>query len=347
MVPARAFLLRGLCCALLAGSTGCAALGTINLPPEQLKAKYGTADDRTFEHEGMQVRYRDEGAGPVVILLHGVCSSLETWDGWVQALKGELRVVRLDIPGFGLTGPARDPSAYSREGAVAFLHAFAAHLGVQRFSIAGNSLGGYIAWTYAVAHPEKVEKLVLLDPVAYHQKMPGLLSFASHPLIRPFARVMMPRRMIEGGIAEAYGDPSRLTAEVKARYFDLAMRAGNKSSYVDVFTVLRRENDSPTLSVDIPRIQAPTLLMFGAKDAWVPPEQIERWRRDLPGLSVVTFEGLGHVPMEEAPAATAEAALRFLRAGDRGCRGLGGRAATPGDPPRGGWQRRSRRSSNR
>ncbi len=314
MVPlARVFASLSLCCALLAGSTGCAALGTVNIPVAQLKAKYGTADDRYFAYQGLEVRYRDEGEGPVVLLLHGICSSLETWDGWSQALKGELRVIRLDIPGFGLTGPAPDPSVYTREGAVAFLDGFAAHLGVERFSIAGNSLGGYIAWTFAVAHPEKVEKLILVDPVGYHQKMPGLLAFASHPLIRPFARVMMPRSMIEGAIAGVYGDPSKLAAPAKARYFDLAMRAGNKGSYVDVFTLMRRENESPTLSADIPRIRAPTLLMWGTKDTWIPPEQLERWRRDLPGASVVTFDGLGHVPMEEAPALTVEAALRFLR----------------------------------
>ena len=300
----------------LIGSTGCVALGTVNLPVEQLRAKYGTRDDGYFSYQGTQVRYRDEGAGPVVFLLHGVCSSLDTWDGWTRALKAEFRVIRVDVPGFGLTGPATDKRRYTREGSVEFLDDLAAHLGVPRFSIAGNSLGGYIAWSYAVAHPEKVEKLILVDPVGYKQKMPGLLAFASNPVIRPFARVMMPRSMVENAIAEVYGDSSKLTPEVKQRYFDLAMREGNKGSYVDIFTMLRTENDSPTLSADIPRIQAPTLLMWGTKDAWIPPEQLDNWRRDLPNASFVTFEGLGHVPMEEAPAMTVEPALRFLRRSD-------------------------------
>jgi pimeloyl-ACP methyl ester carboxylesterase len=124
---------------------------------------------------------------------------------------------------------------------------------------------------------------------------------------------MMPRSMVENAIAEVYGDSSKLTPEVKQRYFDLAMREGNKGSYVDIFTMLRTENDSATLSADIPHIQAPTLLMWGTKDAWIPPEQLDNWRRDLPSASFVTFEGLGHVPMEEAPAMTVEPAIRFLR----------------------------------
>jgi len=291
---------------------GCASLGAIDLSVEQLKAKYGTPEDRYFPYQGLQVRYRDEGAGPVVILLHGLCSSLETWDGWTRALKGEFRVVRVDLPGFGFTGPAVDARRYSREGAVEFLRDFAAHLGVEHFSIVGNSLGGYIAWTYAVAHPDAVDRLVLVDPIGYQQKLPGLFAFASHPLIRPLARGMMPRSMLEGAIAEVYGDASKLTPEVKQRYFDLAMREGNKRSYVDVFTVLRNENDS-SLSADIPRIHPPTLLLWGALDRWILPEQTKQWSRDLPSVSIVIFCGLGHVPMEEAPELTVEAALRHLR----------------------------------
>lgn len=299
--------------ASLAGSAGCVSLGTVTLPVEQLKAKYATSDDQYFSYEGLEVRYRDEGTGPVVILLHGVCSSLETWEGWARRLKGRFRVIRVDIPGFGLTGPAPDTSRYSRDGAVEFLDDFAAHLKVGGFSIAGNSLGGYIAWNYAVAHPEKVKKLILVDPVGYQQEMPGLLAFASNPLIRPFARLMMPRAMIDKATSEVFGDKSKITPEISQRYFDFAMREGNRGSYVDIFTMMRLENDSPTLSSEIPNIKAPTLIMWGTKDEWIPPANIDNWRRDLPTASFITFEGLGHVPMEEAPAMTVEQAIRFLR----------------------------------
>lgn len=297
----------------LAGSSGCVSLGTVTLPVEQLKAKYATSDDQYFSYRGLKVRYRDEGTGPVVILLHGVCSSLETWEGWARQLKGEFRVIRVDIPGFGLTGPAPETSRYSRDGAVEFLDDFAAHLEVAGFSIAGNSLGGYIAWNYAVAHPEKVAKLILVDPVGYHQEMPGLLAFASNPLIRPFSRLMMPRALIDKATSEVFGDKSKITPEISQRYFDFAMREGNRGSYIDVFTMMRSENDSPNLSSEIPNIKAPTLIMWGTKDEWIPPAHIDHWRRDLPTASFITFEGLGHVPMEEAPAMTAEQAIRFLR----------------------------------
>lgn len=76
-----------LVCALLADATGCAAPGTVNIPAAELKAKYGTADDRYFAHHGLEVWYRDEGSGPVVVLLHGICPSLETWDGWARAIE--------------------------------------------------------------------------------------------------------------------------------------------------------------------------------------------------------------------------------------------------------------------
>jgi pimeloyl-ACP methyl ester carboxylesterase len=296
-----------------AGIGGCDALGIVNIPVDQMKEKYTTSADKYFSYKGMQVRYRDEGTGPVVIMLHGVCSFLETWEGWVPQMKGEFRVIRIDVPGFGITGPAPDKNLYSRDGYVEFLDAFATHLNLTSFSIAGNSLGGYIAWNYALAYPQKVTKLILVDPVGYHQNMPWILSFASFPLIRPFARYTMPRFIFDLAVSQVYGNKSKATPDVKKRYFEFAMREGNKGAYVDIFTKLGIQNESPTLSKDIVNIKVPTLVMWGTKDEWIPFEHFEKWKKDLPSASFIAYEGAGHIPMEEIPEITAQDALKFLR----------------------------------
>ncbi|MEM8548821.1 MAG: alpha/beta fold hydrolase, partial [Pseudomonadota bacterium] len=99
---------------------------------------------------GSDAHYRREGTpgAPVLLLLHGTSSSLHTWDGWVSRLADDYDIVRVDLPGFGLTGPRADRD-YTVSAYVAFLERFVARLGLTQFTIAGNSLGGNIAWRFA------------------------------------------------------------------------------------------------------------------------------------------------------------------------------------------------------
>jgi pimeloyl-ACP methyl ester carboxylesterase len=288
-------------------------LGAINIPVEELKWKYLSTVDSFIEYEGMQVRYRDEGKGPVLVLLHGVCASLETWDGWARELKKKFRVIRMDIPGFGITGPAPDTSYYTRDRAVEMLDFFVSKLGIKKFHLAGNSLGGYISWNYALTYPKKVQKLILIDSVGYNQKLPLLLEIASNPATRFWSRMMMPRFMLYMAVHQVYGDKSKVRPEVQRRYFDYAMRAGNKGSYVDVFLEMRKQNRSADLAKDIPNLKVPTMVMWGEKDEWIPFKYFENWKKDLPGATFKSYAGAGHVPMEEIPEITAGDAAKFLK----------------------------------
>ena len=85
-----------------------------DIPLTDLKRKYANADSRYLDIDGMPVHYRDQGQGPVLLLLHGTGASLHTWDGWIQPLENDFRIVRLDLPGFGLTGPAPDDDLHDR-----------------------------------------------------------------------------------------------------------------------------------------------------------------------------------------------------------------------------------------
>src|SRR5450755_1650723 len=134
-------------------------------PVSALEARWAQPPSTFVDVQGMKVHLRDEGVrtDPVpVVLLHGTSASLHTWDGWAKELAANRRVIRFDLPGFGLTGPSPDGD-YRIESYVRFVTAMLDKLGVSRCVIAGNSLGGQIAWETALAHPERIEKLILID----------------------------------------------------------------------------------------------------------------------------------------------------------------------------------------
>jgi pimeloyl-ACP methyl ester carboxylesterase len=296
---------------MIFSTMGCTYLGMNTIPMDTLKTKYADSESKIIQIDDMNIHYKDEGKGPVLILLHGVCASLHTWDGWVDRLKGHYRILRLDIPGFGLTGPPTDPSVNTKDGAVNLFEKIVNEMKLEKFYLVGNSLGGYIAWNYTLKNPEKVEKLILIDSVGFEQKLPGIIAFASNPVIRPFARYTMPRFLIDMSVNQVFGDKSKVTEELKDRYFELLMREGNKGGTVDVFTEFRRMNNKD-ISTGIKDIKPPTLVMWGTKDEWIPFKYFEHWKRELPNAKFIQYEGAGHTPMEEIPDITARDAHLFL-----------------------------------
>lgn len=292
--------------------TSCTTLGMRTIPLEDLKSKYANEHSKFITIDGTTIHYRDEGKGPALVLLHGVCASLHTWDGWVKELKDNYRLIRIDNPGFGLTGPLAD-GKYTPENYVAMFDKFVTAIGLDKFSIAANSLGGYISWNYCLQHPKKVEKLILIDSVGFKQDMPWLLSLAVNPLVRPFARRMVPRFFINKAVRQVYGDSSKANDEIKSRYFELAMREGNKSAWIDIFLEMKKYSALDSLSDGIKNIPQPVLIMWGTKDTWIPYDEIfPKWKKELPNARFAVYEGVGHIPMEEIPVQTARDAHLFL-----------------------------------
>ncbi|ABW67574.1 alpha/beta fold hydrolase [Desulfosudis oleivorans] len=292
--------------------SGCSMLGIKNIPVEKLEKKYFNEHSQMLEFQGLKIHYRDEGQGPVLILIHGVCASLHTWDGWVEELKDHYRIIRVDLPGFGLS-PLTDKNIYERQRAVAVIEEMVKTMGLDRFSIAGNSLGGHVAWIYTHAHPERVEKLILIDSAGFQMKMPWILKFASTWPVSMVSRRMMPKVILYEAVNQVYGDPRRMEKGTRERYFELAMRKGAKSDYVDIFKKLDHELSKRSVSDGIDEISVPTLVMWGDKDTWIPyAESIARWRHALPDARFIVYAGAGHVPMEEIPVETARDARAFL-----------------------------------
>lgn len=286
-------------------------MGIRSIPLETLKEKYHVSDANFLRVQGIDIHYKDEGQGPVLVLLHGICASLYTWDGWVDAMKDRYRIIRLDLPGWALTGSV-GADAVNLDKMMSVLKDFFDMMAVDSFYLAGNSMGGYFAWNYGLKHPEQVKKMVLLDPVCYPQQPPWFIRVAKYPLLSFWPRRIMPKWLISMNVRAVYGDRSRIDPDLYDLYFDMAMREGNKDAYMDSFRFMAKHSTFDTLSRGVSDIKPPILLMYGSKDKWVPPEHGDLWKRDLPSVECIVYDGVGHVPMEEVPEMTANDADLFF-----------------------------------
>jgi pimeloyl-ACP methyl ester carboxylesterase len=283
---------------------------------DELAAKYEYPSSRYMSVGGKRIHYCVEGRGPTLVLLHGIMTSLHTWDGWVQYLAPHYRIVRIDLPGFGLSDHLASDD-YTPEHAIELVEQVRGRLHLDRFFLAGNSLGGFFSWYYAAHHPEHVEKLILIDPIGYPQKLPSIISLLSLPVLGELAGYLSPRFLVDRSVRLAYGDPNLISEALIDRYYALLLHGKNRSAMVRTFRQLRGHRNDPTVCRDIQRVRAQTLLMWGECDRWVPPSLIEAWRRDLPKAQVKIYPGVGHLPMEELPELTAWDAHEFLSAGNR------------------------------
>lgn len=299
--------------ALLLG-VGVALCWAPDQPVSALSPRWAPPPSQFVALAGLQVHLRDEGprseAGPTpILLIHGTSSSLHTWDGWAEVLKRERRVIRPDLPGFGLTGPNATHD-YSIETYVRFVVALLDSLQVKRVIIAGNSLGGLVAWSVASAHPDRVERLILVDSSGYPPKprsVPIGFRIARMPVLNRLMQNLLPRRIIASSLENVYGDPSKVTPELVDRYRDMTLRAGNRAAVVHRL--------AQGYSGDLEHLRAlrlPTLILWGGQDRLVPPEHGQAFARDIPGAKLVMFEALGHVPQEEDPTITVAAVGAFL-----------------------------------
>lgn len=285
-----------------------------DIPVEQLKAKYTNASSKFVNIDGMAVHYRDEGNPNdtiPLVLIHGTSSFLQTWDGWVGTLGTTHRTIRMDLPGFALTGPNAQQD-YSMKYYVGFLRQLLDTLGVKHCYVAGNSLGGSIAWHYALAYPEQVQKLILLDAGGYTAKgkrSGGNLGFriARMPVLNQVVRYVTPRGIVQKSLEQTYGDDSKINDTLIDTYWQMTLRAGNRAALISRMT--QKWQNQPQ---QIRNIKVPTLILWGELDQLIPVEHAELFRRDIKGSQVIVYQGIGHVPMEEIPERTAQDVRKFL-----------------------------------
>ncbi len=284
---------------------------------ETLVARWAPAPSDFIEVKGQVVHLRDEGPRDdpePVLLIHGTSASLHTWEGWVKVLKTRRRIISFDLPGFGLTGPFAGqytPDDYRGDTYARFVLDLMDRLKLQRAVIGGNSLGGEVAWRTAVMAPQRVSGLILVDavgPAFTPQSIPMGFMIARVPVIGRISEFALPRSVVAQSLAEVYGNPAKVTPELVDRYFELALRTGNRRALGLRLQQMVPGQDAEKLAT----IRQPTLILWGGRDRLIPPVAARQFQQAITVSKLVMFNDLGHVPQEEDPARTVEPVKAFL-----------------------------------
>ncbi|MCD9874987.1 alpha/beta fold hydrolase [Streptomyces guryensis] len=259
-------------------------------------------DSRFVVVDGLRMHYKRAGHGPALVLLHGSASSLQHFDRAAGLLSKSFDVIRPDLPGFGLTGPREDRD-YRIPTYTATVADLLETLEVPRYAVAGNSLGGNIAWNLALDHPERLTGLVLVNATGYPEKaIPAGLRLTRNPLLRPVLRRVMPRGAIERNLRANVGPRSTIVDDAMVdRAHQLMNRPGNRSAFVDFCNT-----DQPDRSAQIPRVAVPTLVLRSAGIDG------QHFTRDIPGARELVHPHGGHLLPEEEPQWVADAMAEFL-----------------------------------
>ncbi len=270
--------------------------------PAEMRAKYGGEPSQFIEvGEGREIHLRDEGPrdAPVIVLLHGSNADLHTWQQWVDILSEDYRVIRFDQRGHGLTGPAPDDD-YSAEGFGADIDAVTERLGIDTFTLAGNSMGGGIAMAYAMEKPWRLDALVLVDAGGAPVKREGggniAFTLAGWPVVGDIMSQLLPRSLVEKSLSQSVSNQDVVTSEAVDRYWELARYPGNRSATRKRFSTAREAFSAE----DVAQVKVPTLVMWGKEDSLIPFEAGEWYAEHLPNATLVAYDGIGHIPMEEA-----------------------------------------------
>lgn len=313
-----------------------------DIAAEKLMDKYTGETSLFLDIDGMQVHLKDEGEGPVLLLLHGTFASLHTWDPWAEALKDQFRIVRVDLPGFGITGP-HPQGDYSLRASMYLLESIREELGIEEWTLIGNSMGGGLALSYAQLYPGHTDKVVLFnggrlltasepnrreadenetvsESDTDEASRPSLVLRAlNSPTLRNLMSVLTPKFIIEASMKEVYGDPDRMTPETVTRYYELLRREGNRQAYINRRQPQpRQDGELPNLPdpVSINDSEIPVLIIWGRLDSWIPVRTGYRLHEAITHSELIIYDDLGHVPMEEDPARTIADVRDFLERKD-------------------------------
>ncbi len=284
-----------------------------DIPVAQLKAKYQKVNSAFIDIDGVSVHYIMDGRmddSLPIVFIHGTSASLHTWDTLSSLLKTNKKIIRLDLPAFGLTGPNR-LNQYSFNFYNQFLDEFLLKLNVTKCIVAGNSLGGSIAWNYAIASPNKVKQLILLDASGYPKKdEKGSLGFklAGIPVLNQALKHISPISLIRKSLEDAFYNKSLVTEQMVHQYHDMLLREGNRAAVLELF-----QHPMKADATKIKMITQPTLIIWGKEDQLISYKNAALFKQDIRNSQMLVLDKVGHIPMEEAPKQVAAAILEFIK----------------------------------
>jgi pimeloyl-ACP methyl ester carboxylesterase len=289
-----------------------------DVPYETLAARYESAASRYVDlPSGVRMHYRDEGqpSGPPLLLIHGFSASVHTWEPWVARLGDEYRVISIDLPGHGLT---RAPAGYqaSIEAFRDAVREFATTQNLTHFAVAGSSMGGNVAWEYALAFPDQVDALILVAASGWPEDRAGLeqdppiFQVLRNPVLGPLLRDLDNTQLARGGLEAAFYDPTLVDDAMVQRYVQLARAPGHRDILLQMTLGFRERNYATRER--LAALQMPVLVLHGDTDRIVPPVHGQQFHDAIAGSQLIVFENTGHVPQEERADESANAVREFL-----------------------------------
>lgn len=285
-------------------------LWTPDLPRAELESRYleAPADLRTVGPWRLHVRDSGPQQAPAVVLLHGFGASLQTWDAWSSGLMKTHRVIRLDLPGSGLSPP--DPANdYSDSRSLQLLLSLLNGMGIARATFVGHSMGGRIAWTFAAQHPERTDRLVLIAPDGFASEGFEYGKPPQVPATLGLMRYVLPQFVLRMNLKSAYAQAEHLSDALTTRYHELLRAPGARGAMLERLKQTVLQDPLPLLR----QIQAPTLLMWGESDAMIPSGNARDYLQAMADSRLYLSPGVGHLPQEEAAEASLKVLLNFLR----------------------------------
>jgi pimeloyl-ACP methyl ester carboxylesterase len=288
-----------------------------DIPYETLEAKYTDSASHFVDLPGgLHVHYRDEGDPnrPLLVLLHGFGDSFTSWDGWVPELKGRFRLIRLDFPGHGLTRAPEGFVLRDNAGLADFVDVFAATLALPKFAVAGNSMGGGVAWQLAVRHPERINALILVDAAGFpNEKPPAKIPLAFKILRYPIGRIILRnidnRPLIEQGLKTDVYDQAVITPAFVDRWAEFQRAPGHRAILMSI-NLGAQARATPAL---LGTIKVATLILHGENDLLIEPASAHKFAAAIPGAKLLLYPQVGHLPQVEIPARSAADVAEFLQ----------------------------------
>lgn len=274
-----------------------------DLPAVELMMKYTTPSSGWIMKDGQNIHFTDEGNGKAILLIHGTSSSLLTWDDWNKMLAGPYRVVRIDLPGFGLSGPQPN-NDYSQEMYLSLFEELRKALDIESWTVVGNSFGGQLASYYAAQHPAAVDALVLVNASGWPvpDKSWNIFDLAKGPAGAIISHCT-PKWLIKRTLTNVYVNDSLVRDQLVDRHYELLLYPGNR----DALRHRLHEEYSGWNASTVSAIKCPTLFIWGTQDPWFPESVGRSWADAMPNGTFKPIENAGHVPMEEAPVRTVAA----------------------------------------
>lgn len=299
-------------------AAGWLALRRADIPYDTLETAYSVTDSRFMTlSDGLKVHYTDTGPQDrsVIVLVHGFSSSLHTWTDWKGDLEADHRVITLDLPGHGLTRADEDPDG-SMDRFSDVLDEVVGKLGIDTFTLAGNSMGGAVAWTYALNHPGRLEGLVLVDASGFRGSAeeeddgPFIFKLLANPVARLILRDLDMTSLTRSGLEDSYTDQAFVTDELVERYVSMSRAPGHRETLLKLMAQSGGRSDSADA---LARIDVPTLILWGRDDKLIPVSSAQKFAETIPGAQLVIYDGVGHLPQEEAAATSLTDLRTFMQ----------------------------------